>query len=268
MLAGWTGLLVYVTYSEDRNPEVTSKADANYSTEAYSIDELKRLARLEEKVANLESQVKDSFLDEEIAINVEEAVLIPELEVLQKETQDINNPYLQELDYYRNLEGSSFGYDSQLIVVSEPNTEELLIPDDIVSSEKNIDDDTNDSLENNNDINEYVKPEPTYYSSEGFVNLYNSFEAQKRNLNFLRKYVYNIEPVDNYIINKAVERGYQRRGFAVEQDIVPFEDIRTRPEVRDAYINLRNEMEPSRWSYIFASGYRSSSHQRACLPRS
>lgn len=100
------------------------------------------------------------------------------------------------------------------------------------------------------------------FTSQEFVNFYDDFE-QNQNVDFLDKYIYNLLEVDTYIQTIAEERGYQQRGFAREQDLVLFENVQTRTEVRDAYISMRNEMKREGVGDLhFVSGYRSSERQR------
>lgn len=99
------------------------------------------------------------------------------------------------------------------------------------------------------------------YSSLDFLEIYNDFE-RNQNLDFLNKYIYQVDEVDDYIKQKAVARGYQKRGFANEAELVWFENVQTRSEVKNAYIALRNEMLAEGIRLHFVSGYRSSSSQR------
>lgn len=99
------------------------------------------------------------------------------------------------------------------------------------------------------------------YSSLEFLELYDDFE-KNQNLDFLGKYIYNLGNVDQYIKEKAENRGYQQRGFANESDLIWFENVQTRPEVKDAYITLRNEMLQEGIRLHLVSGYRSSTSQR------
>jgi hypothetical protein len=99
------------------------------------------------------------------------------------------------------------------------------------------------------------------YSGIEFLDVYDTFE-QNQNLDFLTKYIYNIKDVDAYIIQKAHNRGYTQRGFAKNDDIINFENIQTRPEVKTAYTLMRNEMLKKGIRLHFVSGYRSSSSQR------
>lgn len=100
------------------------------------------------------------------------------------------------------------------------------------------------------------------FTSQEFVDFYDAFEL-RQNLDFLTKYIYNIPLVDAYIKQVAEKRGYRQRGFAREQDLVSFENVQTRPEVRDAYVAMRNEMTAEGAGNLhFVSGYRSSERQR------
>ena len=98
-------------------------------------------------------------------------------------------------------------------------------------------------------------------SGSDFVDIYNRFE-QKQDLIFSTKYIYKIWEVDEYLKKQAQKRGYQKRGFAKENNLVSFSEIRTRPEVRDAFIMMQNEMLQQGMKLSFVSGYRSSISQR------
>lgn len=102
---------------------------------------------------------------------------------------------------------------------------------------------------------------PCYTSSE-FLDLYNGFE-KLGTLSFLTKYIYNIKDVDDYIKGKAEARGYQQRGFADETKLISFEGTKTRPEVKNAYIKMRDAMAKENIRLHFVSAYRSSTHQRS-----
>ncbi|MCA9351961.1 M15 family metallopeptidase [Patescibacteria group bacterium] len=101
---------------------------------------------------------------------------------------------------------------------------------------------------------------PCYAGSE-FLDIYNNFE-QSSNVEFLNTYIYQRDDVDTYLVTKAESRGYQQRGFGDEVDMVVFENVQTRPEVRDAYVSLRNAMSKDGLRLHFVSGYRSSGVQR------
>ena len=100
------------------------------------------------------------------------------------------------------------------------------------------------------------------YSGEEFVQLYNSFEEHNPKLQSFTKYIYNNKEVDDYIRHIAELRGYRQRKFANPSDLVPFSERQTRPELRDAYINMRDVMKKDGAILHFVSAYRSSSHQR------
>lgn len=110
------------------------------------------------------------------------------------------------------------------------------------------------------DVNNMCGTFPCYTPLE-FLELYNHFE-RSGTLSFLTKYIYNIPEVDSYIKAKAEARGYQQRGFADETELISFEGTKTRPEVKNAYINMRNEMLEEGIRLHFVSAYRSSTHQR------
>jgi len=104
------------------------------------------------------------------------------------------------------------------------------------------------------------------YSGVEFLDLYDSFEKDSGLLT-LGKYIYQEKDIDNYIKSYAERRGYQERVFVKESDIISFENVQTRPEVRDAYIAIRNEMLKEGIRLHLVSGYRSSTSQRSIFKK-
>ncbi len=104
------------------------------------------------------------------------------------------------------------------------------------------------------------------YSSHEFLELYNRFESQT-GLPYFTKYIYDHPQADAYIKTLGEARGYQLRVFADESELVWFEERRTRPEVRDAYIAMRNEMLKEGIRLHFVSSYRSSTKQRSLFTK-
>lgn len=102
----------------------------------------------------------------------------------------------------------------------------------------------------------------TCFTPKGFVDAYNDFEATRADLEWKNKYILNHYDVDLRISDIAKSRGYQKRPFALEENIVPFRGKSTRPELRDAYLELESEMKELGMKLYFASGYRSSTTQR------
>lgn len=100
------------------------------------------------------------------------------------------------------------------------------------------------------------------FLAEEFLDIYNVFE-EKTGLEKIRTFIYDNQEADDYIINIAESRGYQARVFADELDIIDFESIRTRQEVRDAYVALRDEMKKEDITLHFVSGYRTAEDQRS-----
>ena len=99
------------------------------------------------------------------------------------------------------------------------------------------------------------------YSSQEFLDIYNAFETNT-GLPFFSKYIYNHTEVDDYIKTIAESLGYKKRIFADEHDLVAFENVMTRVEVRDAYKKMRDEMKTEGMLLHFVSGYRDSTSQR------
>ncbi len=99
------------------------------------------------------------------------------------------------------------------------------------------------------------------YTGEQFVDLYNNFE-NNLDLKKSKKHIYDGGEIDSYIINLAKERGYKERVFANSEDIIDYMSMKTRPEVKSAYIKMRDTMKKDGISLHFVSGYRSVDLQR------
>ncbi len=99
------------------------------------------------------------------------------------------------------------------------------------------------------------------YSDEEFLKLQDAFEKEK-GLPILSKYIYQNDSADDYIKKFAESRGYRKRPFADEADIISFEQIFTRQEVKKAYIAMRDELLKEGIRLHFVSGYRTSTDQR------
>jgi LAS superfamily LD-carboxypeptidase LdcB len=99
------------------------------------------------------------------------------------------------------------------------------------------------------------------YTDDEFLLLYNLFE-KRQELQMLNKYIYQNTVADNYIKDFAEKRGYTQRPFADEKDIIPFEGVFTRSEVKKAYTTMRDEMLNESIRLHFVSGFRNSTQQR------
>lgn len=166
------------------------------------------------------------------------------------------------LEYHRG-QGISEGEEGK-----EPESTALLIPPQFaedrtfVFEEVPLENSFGDTHEFIDDAEEFPCGEFRCFTSQEFVSFYDALE-QNQPLDFGSKYIYNVPEVDEYIKQIAEERGYRGRGFAREQDLVSFENVQTRPEVRDAYVAMRNKMkEEGAGNLHFVSGYRSSERQR------
>lgn len=260
LLFVWSSLIGYVIYLQGKETENIPQTvtGANYSTSAYSNDELKRLAELKEDIAILESLGQDDF-------SVGENVIIASKKTTTPISgDDFGNPYQEEVDFYSESNKVTFVYPDV------ENKEDLVYKN---INNKNV---LTEKLLSEGIIIAEPEPEPEIiqptvglikYSGEEFLNLYNIFEQNQVNLDFLTKYIYNIPAVDTYIKQKAEDRGYQQRGFARESEIIGFENIKTRPEVKKSYIAMRNELLKKNIRLHFVSGYRSSISQRDIFTR-
>lgn len=104
------------------------------------------------------------------------------------------------------------------------------------------------------------------YTSQEFLDIYNEFEAGSDDPK-LPKYIYNNKTADDYLKNIAESLGYQKRIFADENELVTFENVITRVEVRDSYKKMRDEMKGRGILLHFVSGYRNSTSQRSIFKR-
>lgn len=104
------------------------------------------------------------------------------------------------------------------------------------------------------------------YTGEEFVELYNNFESKTKS-EIQPGFIYSNKEVDNYLQDIAEALGYKKRVFADEGVLVHFENVITRPEVRDAYKRMRNEMQENNMLLHFVSGYRDSSLQRSIFQK-
>jgi len=245
LLAAWVGLVIFIIRSEQSEGLNLETTSTNYSTKAYSINELKAMAELNENSRKSELNIENYFVIEEQDIFFEEySLLVGDVISQEKETRnELNNLYQGAVDKKGRTENI-------LIEIPKVDSEVIQYP-----SMSTI------SLEIVNE-KESTKNIPDLYTGRDFLDIYNTFE-QNQNLDFLTKYIYNIKDVDDYIKQKAKDRGYQQRGFARSYDLVNFENVQTRPEVKKAYVAMRNEMIEKDIRLHFVSGYRSSSSQRA-----
>ncbi len=104
------------------------------------------------------------------------------------------------------------------------------------------------------------------YTGLKFLDIYIDFE-NSLGLERLVKPIYNNEKIDAYIRAIAELRGYTERVFAEEADIIDFEEIKTRSDVRDAYIRMRNTLKNQNISLHLVSGYRDADLQAAIFKR-
>jgi len=229
LLASWVALVIFIIHSEQSEGLQLEITSTNYSTKAYSFDELKAMAELNGNLGTSEFNIEDYFSMDEDDISLSDFESNnrdqgPIESLDEKENTSIEIPYriLDTLEY----------------VPSDDSRVEILPEQTIVISE------------------------PDIYTGQDFLDIYNDFE-QNQNLDFLTKYIYNIKDIDDYIKQKAKNRGYQQRGFARTSDLVNFENVQTRPEVKKAYVSMRNEMTKENIRLHFVSGYRSSSSQRS-----
>ncbi|MAQ77295.1 hypothetical protein CL684_02105 [Candidatus Campbellbacteria bacterium] len=167
----------------------------------------------------------------------------------------------QEL-YVSNSQTDNIATDPEIILEENSSTEKA-VPENSQNNHAEIPKQVIlDSREDTLELQQDTEIELRDMSSQDFLDTYDSFE-NSQNLQIRNKYIYNIPAVDIYITAKAMIRGYQQRGFGDESEMVWFENVRIRPEVRDAYKALRNEMQEENIRLHFVSGYRSSTSQRS-----
>jgi len=99
------------------------------------------------------------------------------------------------------------------------------------------------------------------YSGEEFVGMFDEFEEMVSS-NIRNKYVYNHPTADPHIQDIAEDRGYTKRTFAIEDDLVWLSGKQTLPVVKENFLAMREEMLELGMEIRFVSGYRSSTQQR------
>ncbi|MFT7328071.1 MAG: hypothetical protein ACI870_000249 [Crocinitomicaceae bacterium] len=246
----WIGFVGWIyVYELGNKTETTNNTDSKDRSKIqdYYDNEPKGLARKNEN--NQIDNKNIDFLNEELFLFADSEISTgkqadPETSFETKENR--NKPVLDKR-YFRDTDNSEIIKNQYNGFVIQPQLEESLALENII-------------------VLEPLCGEFTCYSSNEFLNIYNNFEINQ-NLSFLNKYIYQIDDVDDYIRKKAEQRGYRERGFADELEIIQFENIRTRPEVKSAYISLRNEMLNDNIRLHFVSGYRSSTSQRAIFKK-
>lgn len=241
ILALWVTLVVVIVRSEQSvatTLESPFSESANYSTRPYTIEELAKMAREDENLQNVQVNIEQDFqLSDSTGI-----------EVLDPMDNNIifENPYQDIVDQ-----------------ITENNMAPIIVNDDNV--------DTFESVIISDMASPEPEPEPEKemffgYTGPDFLDIYNKFE-QGTNTSFLSKYIYNIPEVDQYIRDIAEARGYRQRSFAEPTDLIYFENVQTRPEIKSAYIAMRDEMSEQSIRLHFVSGYRSSISQRSIFTR-
>ena len=257
LLAAWVALVFIIVRSEKTEGVSLETPSLNYSTFPYSDEELKALAQTNENFNEPEVTPEDPFeINNQEVIVLENPVIVnsdidsqQEDISLANEPIQYDNPYQDVVDMIMEAENNppeTIIVVEDAVVDSLPETESIIVGEDIAEGEQ----------------------EPMYeiYSGLDFLESYNNFE-QNQNLDFLSKYIYNINTVDEYIKEKAETRGYVQRGFAKNDDLIYFENVQTRPEVKKAYVMMRDEMMKENIRLHFVSGYRSSTSQRSIFTR-
>lgn len=257
LLAAWVALVFIIVRSEKTEGVSLETSSLNYSTSPYSDEELKALAQTNENFNQPEITSEDTFeINNQEVIVLENPVIInSDIDSQQEDISLVNepiqydNPYQDVVDMIIEAENrppETITVVEDVAVDPLPETESIILGEDIIEGEQ----------------------EPMYdiYSGLDFLELYNNFE-QNQSLDFLSKYIYNIKTVDEYIKEKAESRGYVQRGFAKNDDLIYFENVQTRPEVKKAYVMMRDEMMKENIRLHFVSGYRSSTSQRSIFTR-
>jgi len=188
-------------------------------------------------------------------------------DMIREENDDLNNREPQDDVSFVKPENGSVNYVQAEVLIELPGEEAITVSRPSVNQSVTVD---RSFFREEDDNPPFLKEESSLlrmcgdfrcYTSLEFLELYNDFESNQ-DLDFITKYIYQNDIADQYLRERAQERGYQSRGFARESDIVWFEGIQMRPEVRDAYIALRDEMLTDDIYLHLASGYRSSTSQR------
>ena len=69
--------------------------------------------------------------------------------------------------------------------------------------------------------------------------------------------------VDNHIRNLGEKRGYKKRGYAIESELVGVDGQRLQTEVKEAWLQLKQKANESKINLVLVSGYRSPTEQRS-----
>jgi len=99
------------------------------------------------------------------------------------------------------------------------------------------------------------------FTDNEFVELFDDLDENRA----YQEYDYTLfdnPDVNEYVNAIGESRGYSRRSYANEDELIEYNDILTYPFVRDAYVALRNEMQQEQISLHFVSGYRDFEDQK------
>lgn len=250
ILGLWVALMVVIVLSQQSITTASKFTEnVNYSTKPYTIEELIEMAEKNENLQNVQTPLEQDFhLSNNLIVKSKDmGIEIPSSDniILGNENDIFENPYQDVIDTITENNLTAIAVDPNNV---EIDSESILILEDVDST-----------------IEVQIEPEEMKmffgYTGLDFLDIYNTFE-QNQNANFISKYIYNIPEVDEYIRDIAEARGYQRRSFANTADLIYFENIQTRPEVKSAYIAMRDEMSKQSIRLHFVSGYRTSISQR------
>lgn len=100
------------------------------------------------------------------------------------------------------------------------------------------------------------------FTGDEFVELFDNIDARRMNNQEYDYHIYDNQEINDYINALGEQRGYQRRSYANEDELIVFNDLETFPFIKNAYIGLRNEMQEENLSLHLVSGYRDFENQK------
>lgn len=99
------------------------------------------------------------------------------------------------------------------------------------------------------------------FSGTEFVELFDDIDARRLNRGH-DYYIFDTPQVNTYVNTAGELRGYTKRSYAYEDELIEYNNLLTFPFVRDAYTALRNEMQQEGISLHLVSGYRGFDEQK------
>lgn len=99
------------------------------------------------------------------------------------------------------------------------------------------------------------------FTGDEFVELFDEIDARRMDQQY-DFYIFGDREVNQYVTTAGEARGYKKRSYANEDELIEYNSLATFPFVRDAYESLRNEMQQEGISLHVVSGYRDFEDQK------